>query len=253
LAVIAVTGKGGAGKTVISALLVKYFSPKKKVLAVDADPDSNLPEAVGVCGYRTLGEIREFFQQNKDEMGTLSKEQWLEGKVYGEAVNECDDFDLIVMGKPEGEGCYCFVNNLLRGVMRKLLKNYDTVIIDCEAGLEQFSRKTIEKADYIVIVTDTSRKSLSTATRIKNLVEELNFGFKKVFLIGNKVNYNGEAEYIRKFAEDEGMVFLGNLPYSDLISELDFKGEPVTGIIDDYKLGVKIREIFGKIGGENDN
>ena len=252
MAVIAVTGKGGTGKTIISALLVKYFASNRKVLAVDADPDSNLPEAVGVNNFRTLGEIREVFQQSRNEMGTISKEQWFEGKIYGEAVNECDDFDLIVMGKPEGEGCYCFVNNLLRGVMRKLLRNYDVVVIDCEAGLEQFSRKTIEKADYILIVTDTSKKSLSTAKRIKELAEELNLNFRKIFLVGNKINMNRE-EQIRKFAESEGIIFLGNLPYSELIAQLDFKGEPVTRVIEDNAFGLKIKEIFRKIGGEDDN
>jgi len=185
-------------------------------------------------------------------MGTMSKEQWLEGKIYGEAVNESNQFDLIVMGKPEGEGCYCFVNNLLRSALRKLLRNYDVVIVDCEAGLEQFSRKTVENADYILIVTDTSRKGLSTAKRIKNSSEELKLNFKKIFLVGNKVNSNGEGDAIRQFAEKEGITFLGNIPFSEKISELDFKGEPITKLLEEPELNKLFKEIFEGIGGRND-
>jgi CO dehydrogenase maturation factor len=253
MAVIAVTGKGGTGKTVISALLIDHFSTDRKVLAVDADPDSNLPEAVGIKDYSTLGEIRELFQQNRDSMGTISKEQWLEGKIYGEAVNESKHFDLIVMGKPEGEGCYCFVNNLLRSVLRKLMKNYDVVVVDCEAGLEQFSRKTVENADYILIVTDTSKKGLATAKRIIDSTEELKLNFKNIYLVGNKVNSNGEGNAIKQFAEKEGIIFLGNIPYSEKILELDFRGEPITKLLEDTELNNHFREIFKGIGGINDH
>jgi len=249
LVVIAVTGKGGTGKTVISALLINHFSSHKSVLAVDADPDSNLPMALGIEEYKTLGDIRELFQRSRDEMGTISKEQWLEGKIYGEAVNEGRNFDLLVMGQPEGDGCYCFVNNLLRGVLRKLLKNYEVVVIDCEAGLEHFSRKTIDNADYVLVVTDKSKKGLSTAKRIKNSSVSLNMNFE-VSLLGNMVN-SGKEEAIKMFAEKAGIRFLGTLPYSEEISELDFNGEPI--IIKDNKFKEMFENLIKKIGGNNDN
>ena len=186
MVVIAVTGKGGTGKTAVAALLVKYISEKvSNVLAVDADPDSNLPDALGVEVEKTLGEVRELFQVTRDSLGGVDKESWLEGKVF-EVIHEFDGYDLLVMGRPEGEGCYCFVNNLLRGILKKFMRHYDYVIVDCEAGLEHFSRKTIESADYVLFITDTSRKGLKTAKKIKDLVKELNLNFREIFLVGNK-------------------------------------------------------------------
>jgi CO dehydrogenase maturation factor len=231
MTVIAVTGKGGTGKTLVSALLVHFISEKNgKVLAVDADPDSNLPDALGVAEEvsKTLGEIRELFQVSRDDMGTMNKEQWLEGKIYGEAICECPSYDLLVMGRPEGEGCYCFANSLLRGVLRKLIRYYDFTIIDSEAGLEHFSRKTIDSADYIVVVTDMSKKGLATARRIKELSNELKLGFKDIFLIANRITDRMAEEKIRRFADEEGLKLIAVLPYDESVAKLDLEGEPVT-------------------------
>ncbi len=231
MTVIAVAGKGGTGKTLVSALLVHFISEKNdRVLAVDADPDSNLPDALGVAEEirKTLGDVRELFQVSRDDMGTMNKEQWLEGKIYGEVICECSRYDLLVMGRPEGEGCYCFANSLLRGVLRKLLRHYDYIVIDSEAGLEHFSRKTIDSADYIVVVTDMSKKGLSTARRIKELLGELKIDVKDVFLIANRITSDEAAEKIREFASEEGMKLLAILPNDERVAELDLKGEPVT-------------------------
>ena len=244
--IIAVTGKGGTGKTILAALLTHFISKKtNNVLAVDADPDSNLPDALGVAELvtKTLGEIREVFQESRDDMGTLNKEQWLEGKIYSEAICECDNFDLLVMGRPEGEGCYCFANNLLRGVLRKLMRHYDYIIIDSEAGLEHFSRKTIEGADYIIVVTDMSKKGLATAKRIKELSEELELNFKEIYLVGNRIASKEAEETIRKFAEDNGLKLLEILPYDEKIAELDLKGLPVTLLPEDSEYMRKVKKI----------
>jgi len=248
--IVAVTGKGGTGKTIIAALLTHFISQKtNSVLAVDADPDSNLPEALGVTELvrKTLGDVREVFQVSRDEMGTMNKEQWLEGKIYGEAICECDNYDLLVMGRPEGEGCYCYANSLLRGVLRKLMRHYDYIIIDCEAGLEHFSRKTIEKADYIIVVTDMSKKGLSTAKRIKELSGELKLNFKDIFLIGNKVTSKEAEEQIRKFAEESGLKLLDVLPYDEKIAEFDLKGEPVINLPEDSEYYRKVKNIAEKL------
>ncbi|MFP3909716.1 MAG: AAA family ATPase [Archaeoglobaceae archaeon] len=252
MTVVAVTGKGGTGKTVVSALLVNYFSRNKRVLAVDADPDSNLPETLGISGHRTLGGVREIFQEKKDEFGTMSKEAWVEGKIYGEAIYEADDFDLLVMGQPEGEGCYCFVNNLLKGVLKRLLTNYDVVVIDCEAGLEHFSRKTIEGADYILVVTDSSRKGIATAKRIKDSSHDLDLNFNQIYLLGNRVNSNKEI-MIKDFAGQEDMSFLGVIPYLEEIEELEYNGEPVIRLLEDNKFNKQIEELFAFIGDQNDH
>ncbi|AGK61990.1 CO dehydrogenase maturation factor [Archaeoglobus sulfaticallidus PM70-1] len=247
---IAVTGKGGTGKTIISALLIHFLSKKYDLLAVDADPDSNLPDALGVTPRKTLGEIREVFQVSRDEMGTLNKEQWLEGKIYSEAITETDDYDLLVMGRPEGEGCYCFANSLLRGVLRKLMKHYDVVVIDTEAGLEHFSRGTISGADYILVVTDMSRKGLSTAKRIKELSSDLKLNFKKIYLVGNRIMNEDGAEVIKKFADEEGLELLELLPYSEEIVKFDIEGKPVVMLDDNSDYSLRVKKIAEKLVGD---
>ncbi|WP_456477932.1 ATP-binding protein [Geoglobus ahangari] len=250
MTVVAVTGKGGTGKTILSALLIHFISQRTtSVLAVDADPDSNLPDALGVAELveKTLGDIREVFQVSRDEMGSTNKEQWLEGKIYGEAICECETFDLIVMGRPEGEGCYCYANNLLRGVLRRLMRHYDYIIIDSEAGLEHFSRKTIDSADYIIVVTDMSKKGLATAKRIKELSEELDLGFKDIFLVGNRIANKEAEDVIRRFADEIGMKVLDFLPYDETIAELDLRGEPVINLPETSEYYQKAKKIADMI------
>ncbi len=248
--IVAVTGKGGTGKTIISALLIHFISKKtNSILAVDADPDSNLPDALGVAELveKTLGDVREIFQVSRDEMGTMNKEQWLEGRIYGEAICECDNYDLLVMGRPEGEGCYCYANSLLRGVLRRLMKHYDYIIIDSEAGLEHFSRKTIEGADYIIVVTDMSKKGLATAKRIKELSKELDLKFKDILLIGNKIANKEAEEVIKRFAEENGFKLLELLPYDEKIAELDLKGEPIINLPEYSEYYKKMKNIADTI------
>ena len=248
--IVAVTGKGGTGKTIISALLIHFISKKtNSILAVDADPDSNLPDALGVAELveKTLGDVREIFQVSRDEMGTMNKEQWLEGRIYGEAICECDNYDLLVMGRPEGEGCYCYANSLLRGVLRRLMKHYDYIIIDSEAGLEHFSRKTIEGADYIIVVTDMSKKGLATAKRIKELSKELDLKFKDILLVGNKIANEEAEEVIKRFAEENGFKLLELLPYDEKIAELDLKGEPIINLPEDSEYYRKMKNIADTI------
>ena len=246
---IAVTGKGGTGKTLVSALLIHFISKKsRKVLAVDADPDSNLSDALGVEVERTLGDVREIFQVSRDEMGTMNKEQWLEGKIY-ETICECNGFDLLVMGRPEGEGCYCFANSLLRGILRKLTRHYEFVIIDSEAGLEHFSRKTVDSADYVIVVTDMSKKGLATASRIKQLVKELKLNFKDMMLIANRISSEEAEKRIREFSEREKVKLLEVLPYDEKVVELDLKGLPVVNLDESsevYRRMRKVAEVFLK-------
>ncbi len=249
MTVIAVTGKGGTGKTAIAALLVKYISEKtSNVLAVDADPDSNLPDALGVEVEKTLGDVRELFQVTRESLGTVDKELWLEGKVF-EVIEELEGYDLLVMGRPEGEGCYCFVNNLLRGILKRFMRHYDYVIVDCEAGLEHFSRKTIESADYVIIVTDTSRKGLKTARKIKELVKELNLNFREIFLVGNKISGEEAKRIIKEFARREGLTLLELLPYDEKVVELDMRGEAIVNLPETSEFARKVRFIADVLTG----
>lgn len=252
MTVVAVAGKGGTGKTLVSALLINFISESTtSVLAVDADPDSNLPEALGVADEvkKTLGDIRELFQVSRDDMGTMNKEQWLEGKIYAEAICECPRYDLLVMGRPEGEGCYCFANSLLRGVLKRLMRHYDYIVIDTEAGLEHFSRKTIDSADYIIIVTDMSRKGLATASRIKDLAEDLKLNFRKIYLIANRITSSSAEKTIKEFAKEKGMELLAVLPYDERVAEIDLRGEPVTEIDKNSEVYIKMKKVSNFILG----
>ncbi len=210
-------------------MLVIHLCRKGSLLAVDADPDSNLPEALGVEVEKTLGEVKEIFQHTRDEIKG-DKEVWFEAKVF-ETINEFDDFDLIVMGRPEGEGCYCYTNNLLRGILRKFIRHYDYVIVDCEAGLEHFSRKTIDRADCVIVVSDTSRKGLRTAERISSLMEELGINARKA-LVGNKVLDERAVKFMREFAQKNGFEFLGALPYDEKLAEYDMLGKSVREFVE---------------------
>jgi CO dehydrogenase maturation factor len=153
------------------------------------------------------------------------------------------------MGRPEGEGCYCFANSLLRGILRKLTRHYEFVIIDSEAGLEHFSRKTIDSADYVIVVTDMSKKGLATASRIKQLVKELKLNFKDIMLIANRISSEEAEKRIREFSEREKMKLLEVLPYDERVVELDLKGLPVVNLDESsevYRRMRKVAEVFLK-------
>ncbi|MEA1997908.1 MAG: AAA family ATPase, partial [Euryarchaeota archaeon] len=154
--VIAVAGKGGTGKTAIAALLIRELLGYKGnedmcILAVDADADSNLPEALGISYDKSVGDIRESLLEEKQQDIALDVQSQFEGKI-AEIIEEEDRYDLLVMGRPEGPGCYCPVNHIIRRIMDILTKNYDYTIIDCEAGLEHLSRRTTRDVDVMLVV-----------------------------------------------------------------------------------------------------
>ena len=189
--VIAVTGKGGTGKTAVTAMLIRHLvknsGKKYRMLVIDADADANLADALGVQVGKTIGDMREFMQQSRFTTSPDTDKQVLfESKLF-EILLEEEGYDLLVMGKPEGSGCYCFVNNLLRGIMDKTTANYDLIIIDTPAGLEHFSRKTIPDLDDLIVVTDESRRGLTTGERIRDTAREIELKYKNLYVIVNKV------------------------------------------------------------------
>lgn len=238
--IIAVTGKGGTGKTAITTMLMRHLvKDDNLVLAVDADPDTNLPEALGCKVEHTLGEMREFMLNERDNLPPdTNKESVLESKVY-EAINEMDGYDLLVMGRPEGSGCYCYVNNLLRGIITRLITNYDVVIIDTEAGLEHFSRKLIPEIDDLIVVTDGSRRGMQTGERIRQLVNELETKVRNVYVVANKVT-ESNRKLIEQNAKDLDLRLIGAVPVDKVIEERDLKGLPLFDLPDD---SVAIKEI----------
>jgi len=241
--VIAVAGKGGTGKTTISGLIVRYLQKtgNTPILAVDADADSNLPQALGMTDEKaivTIGKARqEFFTSKGDVPPGMPKEAYLELKL-NEVVVETDDVDLLVMGRPEGAGCYCYINNVLRSYLESLGKNYPFVVIDNEAGLEHLSRRTAQNIDFLIVVSDYSLNGLRAAGRIRELSEELDVEIGKQFLLINRVP--GEPdESFKKKAEEQGVNLLGIIPVDEAIYKNDLAGKAVVDLPDE-SMAVKV-------------
>jgi len=249
--VIAITGKGGTGKTAVAALLIRSLSKKGKfILAVDADADTNLPETLGCENVKTIGDAKESLQAEitkpRPDNPDMNKESILKSKVY-EIIEEMPGYDLLVMGRPEGSGCYCYINNLLRGIMDKLIANYDVIVIDAEAGLEHFSRKIIRDIDDLIVVTDASRRGFRTAERICELVVELDSNVGKIHVIANKVTDSNKDKLV-KLAEDLKLSLIGMISLDPVIEEMDIKGTPLFEISDDSVAAIEIESIVQKLG-----
>jgi CO dehydrogenase maturation factor len=246
--IIAVTGKGGTGKTATSALLIRQLAKGNKVmLAVDADPDTNLPETLGCEVSKTIGDIKEFMHSERDNLPPDSnKESVLKSKLY-EIIEEMPKYDLLVMGRPEGAGCYCYVNNLLRGIMDKLVDNYDILIIDAEAGLEHFSRRIFRKVDDLIVVTDGSRRGLRTAERIRELVDEMETDVSNIYVIANKVTETNR-ETIASTAKELGLELIGMIPVDEMLIRKDLAGEPLFELPDNSAAVREIEKIAAKLG-----
>lgn len=247
--IIAVSGKGGTGKTLVSSLLVKVLSQTgKDILAIDADPDSNLPEALGVDVEKTVGDVREELKQDtaaRKIPTDVNKWDILDYKIM-ESVVETPKFDLLVMGRPEGSGCYCAVNNMLRKIIETLSSNYDFIVIDTEAGLEHLSRRTTQNVDIMLIVTDISKRGMLTAQRIGELSSELDITFQEMFLVLNRVKSENEEE-IRKKADETGLEVIGTIYEDDLVKDYDIEGKPLIELSLDSNPVKSVSEILTHI------
>lgn len=241
--VIAMAGKGGTGKTTIAALIIRLVREKKlgSVLGIDADPNSNLAEALGLMPKETIGRILDEVAAHPEKIPAgMPKDRFIEYRVQ-EAVLEGDGFDVLTMGKPEGPGCYCYVNNVLRGIMAALVKDYDYVIIDNEAGLEHLSRRTARSADSLVMVSDATKAGLKASRRINELTGELDIKIKKKFLLVNR--YGGNM----KEAAIQGVDYLGNIPSDAGIEKISANGGSVMELDNDAASITALRKIGDKI------
>jgi len=241
--VIALAGKGGTGKTTVAALIIRSLKEKKlgSVLAIDADPNSNLAEALGVKPGDNLGAILDKLSVDPDKIPAgMTKERFIQHQVQT-AVQEEDGFDLLSMGKPEGPGCYCYLNNVLRGLMAKLINDYDYIIVDNEAGLEHLSRRTMRIADMLIVVSDASSVGLKSAGRIIELVKALKFEVKKSFLLINRFNQDIRQDIVK----ETGLEHLGNLPLEPEIEQLSLLGKSVF----DLQPGAQILKKLNSLGG----
>jgi len=248
LKVIAITGKGGTGKTVVTAMFIRSLVNRDKtILAIDADPDTNLPEALGDEVEETVGDQREFLMEERDNLPPdTDKERLLESKIYS-VLAERHGYDLLVMGRPEGTGCYCFANNMLRGIMDRIVKNYDLTIIDTAAGLEHLSRGIIRDVDELVVVTDGSRRGLKTAERIRDLVKELDLKIRKMHVILNKVTPQNR-ERLNEYAQELGLEVAGMVPFDEEIAQFDLDGRPLIELPDTSPAAVEMENIIMKLG-----
>lgn len=249
---IAVAGKGGTGKTTLAALLIRYLRDQRagSVLAIDADPSSNLNQALGLALEHSIGDIREEMlekvNRNAMEPG-MAKADYLEYRIQ-ESLVEGPGTDLLAMGRPEGPGCYCAANNMLRVSVDRLAKSYDFVVIDNEAGLEHLSRRTTRDVDVLLVVSDASMRGMSAAVRVLDLVDELKTKVGRRFLVVNRVNGELPAAIAETVAGLNGKAeFLGAVPADAGISELDGMGRPLVSIGSDSPVYTAVSDIGRRI------
>jgi CO dehydrogenase maturation factor len=243
---IALAGKGGTGKTTMAGLLIKYLVKNEKipVLAVDADSNANLNEVLGLEVKETLGNAREEMKKGVVP-GGMTKDIFMEMKME-EAVVEAPGYDLIVMGQPEGAGCYCAANTLLAGFMERLSGNYPFIVMDNEAGMEHISRLTTKNVDVLLIVTDPSRRGLQAAIRIDDLARKLNIGVGKSYVVINQAK-EAPSEMALRMIADGGVELIGTVPEDRTIYDFDFNGRPTIQMPDDSASVQAAFEIFDKI------
>jgi CO dehydrogenase maturation factor len=243
---IALAGKGGTGKTTLAGMLIKYLVAKEKTptLAVDADCNSNLNEVLGLGVSNSLGKAREDMKKGKVPSG-MTKDIFISMKLE-ESVLESDGFDLIVMGQPEGQGCYCAANSLLIDFLDKLSDNYPYIVMDNEAGMEHISRLTTKNVDILLIVADASRRGLQAAVRIEDLAKCLNIGVKKSYLVINQTKEE-PSDMVLRIIEESGLELAGTIPDDETIYDFDLNGRPTVEIPEENPAVKAAFRIFDKI------
>jgi CO dehydrogenase maturation factor len=243
---IALAGKGGTGKTTMAGMLIKYLLKKNKkpILAVDADCNSNLNEVLGVEITNTLGNAREEMKKGDVPSG-MTKDVFMEMKLE-EAVVEAEGFDLIVMGQPEGAGCYCAANTLLTNYLERLSGNYPYIVMDNEAGMEHISRLTTNNVNILLIVSDSSRRGLQAAVRIDELARCLKIVVDKSYVVINQVR-EAPSQQAMEMLQNAKLELIGTVPEDDLIYDYDFNGRPTIEMPEDSKSVKAAFEIFDKI------
>ena len=241
--VIALAGKGGTGKTTVAALIVRIIKEKRlgSILAVDADPNSNLGEVLGLSIKGSVGKILDEVAAHPEKIPTgMPKDRFIEYQIQT-SIAEGEGFDVLTMGKPEGPGCYCYVNSVLRTIIGKLIKDYDFVIIDNEAGLEHLSRRTTRAADALVVVSDATVVGLKAAERISELVKELTIATKKDLLIINRCDDKLDSEKIKGLK----LAYLGSLPQDNEIEKASLDGVSLTEI-DTHSACISVLRTIGE-------
>jgi len=249
--VIAVAGKGGTGKTTICGMIIRQLAAAgKRVLAVDADPNSNLNEVLGVDIETTLGDIRETLAQkelNADPIpGGMTKQEYAEFMMSG-ALTEEDDYDLLVMGRTQGAGCYCYVNGLLTTQIGRYSANYDYIVVDNEAGLEHISRGVLPKIDVLLMVSDSSRRGIQAVGRVKEMVKELKLNPKVSGLIVNRAPNGILEQGLYDEIAIQGLNLIGVLPQDETVYKYDADGKASADVPDDNPVKTAVKGVLSKV------
>lgn len=246
---IVVAGKGGTGKTTVSALLVQLLSQKGVVLAIDADPATNLNQALGVTLEDTVGGIREEMTEAIKD-GSISpstpKQDYLDSRIMA-ALVEAKGFDLLAIGRPEGPGCYCAANNMLRFSMDRVGRNYRYIVIDSEAGMEHISRQTTRDIDILLVMSDLTQRGINTAGEIKELIKEMRTHVGKICLVVNR-SPDGLPPEIVTAIDGRGFELVATIPQDPGLADLEVKGLPITGLPQDSALRIGVGELANKVG-----
>lgn len=249
---IAVAGKGGVGKTTTCGMLIDYLCAKGQgpVLVVDADANANLNEVLGVEAQTSLGEIREEMAQAELKGSIpagMTKADYADFK-FSSAIIEEDDFDMLIMGRTQGKGCYCYVNGVLKTQVDKYAKNYSYIVMDNEAGLEHVARGTLPHVDTMLLISDCSRRGVQAVARIAEMVEDLGLKPGQMGLIINRAPNGVLDDGVRAEIEKHGLKLFGVLPQDDAVYRCDCIGEPSAKLPDSDPMKVALRGIMQSIG-----
>ncbi len=253
--VVSISGKGGTGKTTITTLLLRTLltHTKHALLVVDADPVMNLPAMLNIDIETSVGEAATQLRQDIDA-GSIpaasSKQDRLESEVY-EALVEGDKFDLLAMGRTEGEGCYCFVNRVLTQILDTITANYDVTLLDMSAGLEHLSRRTDRNVDVLIIVIDTSKMAFDAAVRIRDLSKEVHIDFKRIWVIANRFPpklIDESAKDLERRLNEVGLDLAGIVPADDDIVAYNLKGRSLLELPENHPAVTAVDKIAKRIG-----
>ncbi len=249
---IAVAGKGGVGKTTTCGMLIDYLCTKGQgpVLVVDADANANLNEVLGVEAETSLGQIREEMAQ-AEMKGTIpagmTKADYAEFK-FSSAIIEEDDFDMLIMGRTQGKGCYCYVNGVLKTQVDKYAKNYSYIVMDNEAGLEHVARGTLPHVDTMLLISDCSRRGIQAVARLAEMVEEMQLKPGRMGLIVNRAPGGVLDDGVKAEIEKHGLELLGVLPQDEGVYRCDCEGQPSAKLPATNPVKLALKDILKSIG-----
>jgi len=246
--IVALAGKGGVGKTTVSSLIIRQFAKNgvTPVLAVDADPNSNLGETLGLNVEKTVGDIREGYMKDPQQVPSgMDKINYLE-MMMNQGLIEEKDFDLLVMGRQEGQGCYCMVNNILNKFIEELEKSYKYILVDNEAGMEHLSRRTSGRVDMLILVTDYALRGLRAVKRINEMLADLKLDVNEIGLVVNRAPEKLNERFLEE-VEEIGVPIICTLPEDNTLLDFDMERKSFLDLPDDSPSVLKLDELMQKI------